>query len=302
MSSLPEDIIIDIILRLPVKSILRFRCVCKPWCKQFSGPNFVKMHFKQAVEMSKFNLMIADSYLYSINYDSLSSSLTASTLSSSPSLVTKFDEVYAIDYPYKTADYIVEILGSCNGLLCIIPDKYVICIWNPSTKEYKELPTLEHFKFTTNLSTRITYGFGYNCNIEDYKLVRVVTGFYGLSEVMVYSLASNSWKSIQNIPYDLSYGGQPGVLVNGALHWIAARGMSSKGCEVVLVSFDIGDETFKKVPQPKNLNKQKFHKTVGELGGSADKFGVVPTVLWNGMESMLVFGSQNQAGNTFPRM
>ncbi|OVA01221.1 F-box domain [Macleaya cordata] len=280
MSSLPEDIIVDIFLRLPVKSILRFRCVCKPWCKLFSGPDFVKMHLKRGVEKNKFNLMIADGYLYLVDHDSLSSSLTSSSSS-----ITKCDQVSEIDYPYKTRDYIVEILGPCNGLLCIISDKDVICIWNPSTKEYKELPTLEQLEFIpTNLSTtRITYGFGYNCNIEDYKLVRIETFYapdpYGnSSEVMVYSLRSNSWKSIQDIPYDPSYGGrQPGVLVNGALHWIATRWIGSKARKVVLVSFDIGDETFKEVPPPEHFKNKKFHKNklgslrnclnVGVLGG-----------------------------------
>ncbi|OVA01230.1 F-box domain [Macleaya cordata] len=261
MSSLPEDIIVDITSRLPVKSILRFRCVCKPWCKLFSGPEFVKMHLKHVVEKKKFNLMITDGgNLYLLDHDSLSSL----------SFVTKCNKGTAIDYPYKTQNYIVEILGSCNGLVCINPDKYVICIWNPSTKEYKKLPTLEQLEFIpTYLSYRITFGFGYNCNIEDYKLVRITAGS-NRSEVMVYSLGSNTWKRIQDIRYNPCYGEQLGVLVNGALHWIASFWMCSKGSialEVVLVSFDIGNETFKEVPFPEQLNDKKFHKTVGELGG-----------------------------------
>ncbi|CAL5019365.1 unnamed protein product [Urochloa decumbens] len=42
---IPEDLIInDILMRLPVKSLLRFRSVCKAWCSEISSRHFKELH------------------------------------------------------------------------------------------------------------------------------------------------------------------------------------------------------------------------------------------------------------------
>ena len=37
---LPDDIVLNILARLPIKSVLRFRCVCKPRNSSITSPNF----------------------------------------------------------------------------------------------------------------------------------------------------------------------------------------------------------------------------------------------------------------------
>ncbi|OVA09860.1 F-box domain [Macleaya cordata] len=268
-SVLPDDIIVNIFSRLPVKSILRFRCVCKPWCKLFKSPNFVKMHLNHGVEKEKFSLILIDNEVLMYSMDYYDSSLTSST----------YYEAVEIDYPFKSLGNEVHIRGACNGLLCIEPRRVkgeLICIWNPSTKEYKEIPMPEDEKFPSHLDidhSEISYGFGYDCNIEDYKLVRVMN-FYGIDndgekvfygcEVKVFTLGSNSWKHIPSIyPYDIYF---DGVLVNGALHWRATPWIGgSKGADAI-VSFDIGHERLTEVSPLVSLD-DKFYKTVGVVGG-----------------------------------
>ncbi|KAJ0789150.1 putative F-box domain-containing protein [Helianthus annuus] len=43
-NSFPEELIEDILSRLPVKSILRFKSVSKPWLSLISAPSFHKLH------------------------------------------------------------------------------------------------------------------------------------------------------------------------------------------------------------------------------------------------------------------
>ncbi|OVA20849.1 F-box domain [Macleaya cordata] len=272
MSSLPEEIIVNIISRLPVKSILRFRCVCKPWCKVISSPNFIQTQVKHAIENNNISLMLKTRDLYSIDYDA-SSSLSLS------------DEVVEIDYPFKSPNHFVRIEASCNGLLCINiswDDSFCfICLWNPSTKEYKKIPTppikypshllphhIEMLRLYNLIHHPFTYGFGYDCNIEDKKLVRIVDLRSSGSEFRVYTLGSNSWRLIPNVPYSSFYQGRPGVLVNGALHWTATHCNESKS----VVSFDIGDERFQGVPQPEYLD-DKVHVSLGVLRGCLCIFG-----------------------------
>ncbi|CAI9784455.1 unnamed protein product [Fraxinus pennsylvanica] len=45
---LPEEITIEILSRLPVKSLLRFKCVCKTWFSIIQDPKFIDMHMYRA--------------------------------------------------------------------------------------------------------------------------------------------------------------------------------------------------------------------------------------------------------------
>ncbi|WMV54660.1 hypothetical protein MTR67_048045 [Solanum verrucosum] len=42
----PKDIVKEILLRCPVKSLLRFKYVCKNWCTLIKTPEFVQQHLK----------------------------------------------------------------------------------------------------------------------------------------------------------------------------------------------------------------------------------------------------------------
>ncbi|RHN66454.1 putative F-box domain-containing protein [Medicago truncatula] len=44
LPSLPFDLVPEILCRLPVKSLLQFRCVCKSWKSLISDPKFAKKH------------------------------------------------------------------------------------------------------------------------------------------------------------------------------------------------------------------------------------------------------------------
>ncbi|RHN63682.1 putative F-box domain-containing protein [Medicago truncatula] len=41
---LPEELIVEILLRLSVKSLLQYKCVCKTWKTLLSDPQFAKSH------------------------------------------------------------------------------------------------------------------------------------------------------------------------------------------------------------------------------------------------------------------
>jgi hypothetical protein len=45
---LPDDILVEIFLLLPAKSVLRFRAACTPWRLLLSDPAFVREHHRRA--------------------------------------------------------------------------------------------------------------------------------------------------------------------------------------------------------------------------------------------------------------
>ncbi|XP_026417469.1 F-box/kelch-repeat protein At3g06240-like [Papaver somniferum] len=214
-STLPQDMIIDILTRLPVTSISGFKCVCKSWHDLFNDIQFRKLHYDRINIQKKSNLIkiIAGkgNDLYSIDvYDS-----------------GKVSEVVKIvDYPfynekYREFDDNLGILGSCNGLVCIRPRFDLICFWNPSTKDHRIVSKVQQ---TETPSSWCRFGFGYDLNTQDYRLVsfeRFMDERRG-SQIMVYSLASNSWSTTPyNMPYTLACRARPTSLYfNEALHWL----------------------------------------------------------------------------------
>ncbi|XP_026432716.1 F-box/kelch-repeat protein At3g06240-like [Papaver somniferum] len=152
--------------------------------------------------------------VYSISYDSLSN---------------ESDDINFVkmDFPYKSLKRI-ELLGSCNGVVYLWSHGMQLhFLWNPATKEWKKLPKLGT-KY--NYLPRCCHGFGYDYVADDYKLVEIVRNEETTS-VQVYSLKSNSWKSLQTIQYKLrssragilSTRTLSGMIFNGALHWFGDR-------------------------------------------------------------------------------
>ncbi|XP_026434289.1 F-box protein At3g07870-like [Papaver somniferum] len=70
-----------------------------------------------------------------------------------------------------------------------------------------------------NITLTLNNGFGYDCLIDDYKLLEILPGRNNSRPVVgVYLLRSDSWKP-GYIPYKFYRETPPGVLSNGALHW-----------------------------------------------------------------------------------
>uniref|UniRef100_A0A7C8Z9W7 F-box domain-containing protein n=1 Tax=Opuntia streptacantha TaxID=393608 RepID=A0A7C8Z9W7_OPUST len=46
-SGLPMELVTEVLIRLPVKRLVRCRCVCKAWCSLISSPDFVSIHFSR---------------------------------------------------------------------------------------------------------------------------------------------------------------------------------------------------------------------------------------------------------------
>ncbi|KAK9740744.1 hypothetical protein RND81_03G057400 [Saponaria officinalis] len=257
MVELPVVLITEILSRLPVKSLLRFLCVCKPWYSIIKDPHFIKLHLKHSLEnLTNQTLIIRDSYLYSLDFPALS-------------FVTR------IDHPLESDGRGTELLGSSNGLLCLSngDDEGVngTIFYNPATRTHHQLPVSDiEFPDTAFCCDRTVYGFGYDHVTDDYKLVRVIQ-FMGDdefdSEVKVYGLKSGSWRRIRDFPrgFYLTYKRAWGFYVNGCLHWVVTRNPEYDGTKLI-VALDIGSEEYKIVPQPR-YSDGEFHMNVGVLKG-----------------------------------
>ncbi|TXG71236.1 hypothetical protein EZV62_006171 [Acer yangbiense] len=228
-ADLPPELLVNILSRLPVKSLCQFRCVSKSWLALITHPRFVRMHLTQT---HREKLFITDKKysIYSVDLESITYD------------VDKVDaakiDITAFESDLKDMRNLWVI--ACNGLLFFNLGK---CLWlyNPSTRERKQVPDFD-FMMSTEL------GFGYADSIDDYKLVRL----HRIGQIVdVYSLRKNSWTSIKHdlcIKYMIRK--LTGFPLNGAIHWW----INGIECKTEIIAFDLVEEKFKTLPLPSEFH------------------------------------------------
>ncbi|XP_074314814.1 F-box protein CPR1-like [Silene latifolia] len=228
--SLPTEIIShEIFSKLPVKSLLRFKCVSKSFYALISSPEFVELHLQESRSSDANRVLILAGKdrrnLYSIDVDSP-------------------DSVTTIPLPHSLGKWRpreVSVVGSFDGLICVglgvgkdnfTRFKHVLI--NPSTRVFREIPYKHTFVFSSILGYfRSSFGFGFDDLNRDFKFVKI-TEADGIDlllntvvkgrEVMVYSSNKNTWKlaEMEKDRVDsVTTEGQNGVLIkNHLLHWV----------------------------------------------------------------------------------
>lgn len=165
-----------------------------------------------------------------------------------------------------------NVLGSCHGLVALRSEKAKrdITIWNPLTGKFKKVSS--NIPLPSN--KLISYGFGYDPESDDYKLV----GIASPGSSAIYSLKTNSWRKTGLVNWSFcckctrgkdyywgqkwscSFGELPKqapVLANNTLHWGC---FDEPGCKGI-VAFDLVKEEFHCVPVPKFLEDQ-YHYSI----------------------------------------
>ncbi|XP_050282191.1 F-box protein CPR1-like isoform X2 [Quercus robur] len=224
-NDLPHDIVLNILTRLPAKSAIRFRCVSKTWDSSITTPNFISTHLNNfAHDHDNDN---GDGYIIHMPWNTNSSNRAVCTVA----FDRTFDRISEIEVPFDLPSGSIQIVGSCNGLLCLAhyggltTTDNVIYLWNPSIRKFKRLPD----SCLGNLGV-VTLGFAYHLENNDYKVLRVSCCPWIRpnvpDDIEVYSLSSDSWRRVgmslrANVKvFDNSFV-LPTPLVSGALHWIS---------------------------------------------------------------------------------
>ncbi|KAH7859259.1 hypothetical protein Vadar_033760 [Vaccinium darrowii] len=251
---LPHEILFDILSRLPVKPLCRFKSVSKPWLALITNPCFIKSQLNHQYTRGNHTqkLIVAASKGYGASETSQS--------------------VYSVDF--KVPDYPltelevpcksgVRILGSFNGVI-LLRIRHELCLWNPSIRTYRK------FSQPKCPNGARTYGLCYDYVSDDFKVVRAVMPSSNVPcDVHVFTCKLGSWKKIGDLGYEIC-GRGPGMVVNGMPHWILRRGGSTDGTKnLVIVCFDATKEEFKEVPLPANSKRESrlWNMKLGIFGG-----------------------------------
>ncbi|MCD7466557.1 hypothetical protein HAX54_003371 [Datura stramonium] len=260
LTFLPQEVIFEILLRLPVKSLLKFRCVSKSFLSLLSTPLFREAHINfnsKKPKMTDYKLAVVASVsglgriCHVYNMGSENSSLTVARHSC----------------PAKSLSLSARILGSCNGLICLTSDTFTLMLLNPCTGKFNIFP--DSMLRNKGGGCYVRYGFGYDASVEDYKVVKIFSfpQIEGRHEnvVNVYSLKANSWSTIQGFSSG-SLNGKLGVFANGALHWEARQSHCSSGFWEI-VTLDLAVMRYGKIALPSYEDDGGIYWTLGVSRG-----------------------------------
>ncbi|AEC09899.1 F-box and associated interaction domains-containing protein [Arabidopsis thaliana] len=228
---IPPDLMIEILIRLPTKSFMRFKCVSKQWSPLISGRYFCNRLFtcvtRQQQQQPRLYMCLVAKDKQCVLLSSTSPDNTCFVL---------------VDQDLSIPGY---FFASVPGLLCFQFGTKA-CIYNPSTKQLLTLPSVKSDITAQQGQLKTTqYYIGRDPVNDQYKLVCTILIYSKLfanmsSEHWVFTLElGGSWKKV--VPLGNYHPHAPataGRSIDGVVHYLAWVDLYK--CAVV--SFNIRSE------------------------------------------------------------
>ncbi|XP_059446384.1 F-box/kelch-repeat protein At3g23880-like [Corylus avellana] len=272
----PDDLWIEILVSLPVKSLLRFQCVSKSWKSIISSPTFISMHAHHSESTHNHAHHLLHCYAYQedgvmdMQYQLFH-------------INDSFNEFQKLEYPCQISGGSYKVVLDCKRLLLFAPlvrknGLASLVLWNPAIRMSMTLS--QPYKFDRTDRKYLIYGFGFDHTSSDYKVLRMVLiAELGSrlsmppfpSHAELYKLRTGTWETVriaEDFQYTIANSRQ--ALVNGASHWVGyhKRDMGSDFPELVVLLFHMCDEEFRVMKLPACLSSLDEHfTTIGVSGG-----------------------------------
>ncbi|KAH6770379.1 hypothetical protein C2S52_015182 [Perilla frutescens var. hirtella] len=214
-----KDVVTEILLNLPVKSLLRCRSVCKFWRDVIDSPTFRKSHVQQqATNNNKDDTVFVQfSFLQSGVWElSIKFLDNWKSYNDFPAFKEFFKDYMSEPYSYHS--FFLRVAGPVKGLICFhcprLDEPYLInlpiAVCNPSLGQIKTLPTSPvcYFSCFSTINSR-EVGIGFDNVAQDYKVVQLMScREHRRLHAHVYSKRTNSWRELagdSNIPDEELY-------------------------------------------------------------------------------------------------
>ncbi|KAL0701878.1 hypothetical protein Bca4012_058000 [Brassica carinata] len=241
IKSLPNELIIEILSRLPAKSIAICRHVCKEWESLLRTPAFTD--YFQAISSAQPRILLTFKCSGKWHY------------CSTPQPQDINEELSVVE-----ADYHMRLNGgsgpesclSVQGFTCLIDRPFLMGKWervpvicNPCTGQRLTLP-----KVKANNSDLRTF-FGYDPINKQFKVLCMTVTNYRKKvnskehQVLTIGKGRLSWRKIKCLFPHYPERERDGICINGNLYYVAR---SDKTC--LIVSFDVRSEEFGLINMP----------------------------------------------------
>ncbi|XP_009625868.1 F-box protein CPR1-like [Nicotiana tomentosiformis] len=248
---LPEDLVFYILLRCPVKSLMRFKGISKAWYNFIQSATFINLHLNRITTIEDEFIL----FKYSIKEEPEEFKNVLSFLSGhNDALNPLFPD---IDVSYMTSNCsctFFPLIGPCNGLIALT-DSITIILINPATRNFRLLPP-SPFGCPKGFHRSVEeLGLGFDSIANDYKVVRLSEVFWDPpndypgpkeSKVDMCDLSIDSWRELDYEQLPLIYWVPCAeTFYKEAVHWFATIDLS-----MVILCFDVCTETFRNMKMP----------------------------------------------------
>ncbi|XP_047057886.1 putative F-box protein At2g02030 [Lolium rigidum] len=266
-AELLDELVTEILLRLPVKSLLRFKSVSKAWRAIISDPFFIRSHLQQSASRWRQNpsLLVTPHTLFHV----IEGEPWPSTFSTDISFYqwqqpSSEEEESEARFVMHTDDFLEEFnsvcyFAHCDGLV-VAPTNTNVYLFNPATRDAMRLPINNRNKMY-QYQACLPVGLGRDPRTGRHKVVRAfyrsrdpLTGVHDMGmEVFTVGVDSVSWREITPNPlYPVTVWITP-VFAKGALFWIIDKpGLDPSPCGILRLSLD--DESFSVTHLPDSLD------------------------------------------------
>nr|ABE77147.1 S locus F-box-S2C protein [Antirrhinum hispanicum] len=264
---LGDDKLIEILLHLPVRSLVRFKCVSISWYNLIRSPTFCNKHF--LTSRRNDSVLLVRRFLRPPEDEDVLSfhDVNSPELEQvAPNLSIPFLKDIRLRYNRPYFPEGVTLLGPCNGLLCITHAEFLIFCC-PTLREFKRLQPCPYVSPKGFFDRIIGSGFGCT-SMTDFKVVLIrsiwfddVYDYSTYTLVHLYNSNTNSWR-ITNDVGTLSFKDLWDYpcsqrFFHGNLHWNAASYDYSS--RKAILTFNLNTETFGQLEYPDYF--KKLHET-----------------------------------------
>ncbi|KAI4334808.1 hypothetical protein L6164_013516 [Bauhinia variegata] len=200
-STLPDDLVFDILCRLPIESIIRFKSVCKSWNCMTQDPVFINSQLSWS-KVHPPKLLLTTEAAPSSFFLTETSEFKAK----------KLMDINNVEDPI--------VMCSFRGLICIGSRTHLdpLNICNPITREFLELP---HSNSTDRVRCH-RVALGYDDITKKYIVVRSYENDCGrpcIQSIDVLSFGETVWKKIRTRETDFEEWYGP-VFHDGRFYWL----------------------------------------------------------------------------------
>lgn len=261
---LPQDCVSCILVRLPIDSLQRSRCVCKLWYDMIPRPVIIYSHARRSETVVLFQTLGKKDNATTFSVEACL--VGPNHFFDRPDMkpwsklylhymeITDGEEAVIRDF---NVSCLGKIMASCNGLILLENKlkKGGLILMNPVTQKAVSLPV-----GTISLPHRESYSLVLDHSTTKYKVVHLFSDESGYTSCETMEVGARLWKMVNGPSCGLiSWFGYKPVSAIGALHWLPHIDHND-----YIVSMETGKESFTTIQLPES---GKTCDRILEMGG-----------------------------------